>query len=328
MSLNEKSCQTVQTPDASSSINPKGRMFLTDYNAITRIGRSLDAPHPSGWMNLLMHARGEAQVIPLHTTSLSLYSVFRGSERHQVGRARFAVTPDRYLILNDNQRHVHGIEDNTEVLSLRFRTGMGSDVYSAATLPLDKQLENPNERVSLEFFERTYPRDPRLSELLGWLRMFIWAEVTQDPLEQAMQPILERLLVLHNNLDAQIEAQPAAKRSTREELFRRLHIARDYIEASYLEKINLFTIADIANLSPHHFLRVFKQSFEVTPYQFVTQKRLELAQKWLRETEKDVTDICFDLGFESLGTFSRSFKARFMVSPSQYRTNARAKTKT
>ena len=303
-------------------------MFLTDYADITRIGLGLDAPHPNGWMNLLLHARGDAQQIPMHTTSLSLYSVFRGSERHEVGRARFAVTPDRYLLLNDNQRHTHGIEDGSEVLSLRFRTGMGSDVFSAATLPLDQQLENPNRRVPLEFFERTYPRDARLSELLGWLRMFIWAEVTQDPLEQAMQPILEHLLVLHRNLDAEIEAQPAAKRSTREELFRRLHLARDYIEASYLEKINLFTIAEIANLSPHHFLRVFKQSFEVTPYQFVTQKRLELAQKWLRETEKDVTDICFDLGFESLGTFSRSFKARFMASPSQYRINARVSVST
>jgi AraC family transcriptional regulator len=303
-------------------------MFLTDYAAITQIGRSLDAPHPNGWMNLLLHARGDAQQIPMHTTSLSLYSVFHGSERHEVGRARFAVTPERYLLLNDNQRHTHGIEDGTEVLSLRFRTGMGSDVYSAATLPLDQQLEDPRQRVPLEFFERTYPRDTRLSELVGWLRMFIWAEVTQDPLEQAMQPVLERLLVLHRNLDAEIEAQPAAKRSTREELFRRLHVARDYIEASYLEKIDLFTIADIANLSPHHFLRVFKQSFEVTPYQFVTQKRLELAQKWLRETEKDVTDVCFDLGFESLGTFSRSFKARFLVSPSQYRINARASVST
>jgi hypothetical protein len=177
-------------------------MFLTDYTAITRIGHSLDAPHPNGWMNLLMHARGDAQQIPMHTTSLSLYSVFRGTERHEVGRARFAVTPERYL---------------------------GSDVYSAATLPLEAQLEDPNQRVPLEFFERTYPRDARLSQLLGWLRIFIWAEVTQDPLEQAMQPVLERLLILHRNLDAQIEAQPAAKRSTREELFRRLHVARDYI---------------------------------------------------------------------------------------------------
>lgn len=299
-------------------------MFLKEYNAITHLGRNLDAPHPNGWMNLLVHARGQAQIIPTHTTSLSIYSVFRGLERHEVGRARFAVTPDRYLILNDQQRHAHSIEDDTEVLTIRFRTGLGADVYTAAAMPAERQLEHPDERLGLEFYERTYPRDPRLSQFMGLLRAFIWDEVTQDPLEQALHPILEHLLILHRNLEAEIERQPAAKRSTREELFRRLHVARDFIEASYLEPINLFSIADVANLSPHHFLRLFKQAFEITPYQFVTHKRLELAKQWLTDTDKDVTDICFDLGFDSLGTFSRSFKTRFALSPSQYRVTSRA----
>ncbi len=298
-------------------------MFLTDYAALTNIGRNLDAPNPKGWMNVLIHAKSNAQEIPLHTTSLSLYSVFSGLELHEVGRARFAVTPDRYLLLNDNQRHAHRVEDNTEVLSIRFRTGLGSDVYSAAALPPDKQLDNPDLRLPLEFYERTYPRDMRLSQFMGVLRAFIWAEVTQDPLEQALHPILEHLLVLHRNLEADIERLPAAKRSTREELFRRLHIARDFIEASYLEPINLFSIADVVNLSPHHFLRLFKQAFELAPYQFVTHKRLEQAKKWLTDTDKDVTDICFDLGFDSLGTFSRNFKARFRVAPTQYRLASR-----
>ncbi|MEY4530314.1 MAG: hypothetical protein RLZZ156_1035 [Deinococcota bacterium] len=274
-------------------------------------------------MNVLIHAKGNAQEIPMHTTSLSLYSVFSGLELHQVGRARFAVTPDRYLLLNDNQRHAHKIEDNTEVLTIRFRTGLGTDVYSAAALPPEKQLDNPQLRLPLEFYERTYPRDMRLSQHMGFLRAFIWAEVSQDPLEQALHPIVEHLLVLHRNLESDIERLPAAKRSTREELFRRLHIARDFIEASYLEPINLFSIADVVNLSPHHFLRLFKQAFELAPYQFVTHKRLELAKKWLTETDKDVTDICFDLGFDSLGTFSRTFKARFRVAPTQYRLASR-----
>ena len=301
-------------------------MFLTNYAALKTIGHSLDAPNPKGWMNVLIHAKGNAQEIPMHTTSLSLYSVFSGLELHQVGRARFAVTPDRYLLLNDNQRHAHKIEDNTEVLAIRFRTGLGTDVYSAAALPPEKQLDNPDLRLPLEFYERTYPRDTRLSQFMGFLRAFIWAEVSQDPLEQALHPIIEHLLVLHRNLEADIERLPAAKRSTREELFRRLHIARDFIEASYLEPINLFSIADVVNLSPHHFLRLFKQTFELAPYQFVTQKRLELAKKWLTDTDKDVTDICFDLGFDSLGTFSRNFKARFRVAPTQFRLASRVKS--
>jgi AraC family transcriptional regulator len=295
-------------------------VYLTDYVAANQHGA--DASQPS--LNLVIRARSSAQRIEMHPTSLSLHSVYKGRELHEVGRARFAVTPQRYLILNDGQRHAQSSEELTEHLAVRFRTGLGAEVYTAAAAPNERQLEQPDYRLPLEFYERTYPRDGQLSQLLGILIAFIWAEVKQDPLEQALQPIIERLLVLHRDLEAEIERQPAAKRSTREELFRRLHVARDFIEASYLEQINLHGIADVANLSPHHFLRLFKQSFQITPYQFVTKKRLELARTWLRDSDKDVTDICFDLGFDSLGTFSRSFKARFGLPPSQYRVVARA----
>lgn len=294
-------------------------MFLTDYRALAGVGRSLDAPHPMGWPNVVMHARTGEDRFETHTTSLSVYTVLNGLETHQVGRARFAVTPERYLILNDASRHAHAVEDGTEVLNLRFRTGLGTDVYTAFAASVDAQLENPSFRLEpVTFFERTYPRDTRLSQLLGLLRAFIWQGVGQDALEQAVQPVLERLLVLHRNLESEIERLPAAKRSTREELFRRLHVARDFIEASYLEDINLNGIAGVVNLSPHHFLRLFKDAFQTTPYQFVIAKRLERAQAMLRAGDSSVTDVCFELGWESLGSFSRDFKRRFGVSPSRY----------
>jgi AraC family transcriptional regulator len=128
---------------------------------------------------------------------------------------------------------------------------------------------------------------------------------------------LQHLLVLHRNLEPEIERLPAAKRSTREELFRRLHVARDYIEASFLENVDLKSIADVVNLSPHHFLRLFKETFAITPYQMVIGKRLEKAKHMLLSGGSSVTDVCFDMGFESLGSFSRDFKRRFGVSPSQ-----------
>ncbi len=298
-------------------------MFLTDYVSAHQLGS--DANQAA--LNLVIRASSSAQRIPVHSTSLSLHSVYKGRELHEVGRARFAVTPQRYLILNDGQRHAQTVEEHTDLLAVRFRTGLGAEVYTAAAAPDERQLEQPDYRLPIEFYERTYPRDQRLSQMLGVLIAFIWSEVGQDPLEQALQPILERLLFLHRNLEAEIERQPAAKRSTREELFRRLHVARDFIEASYLEDIDLRGIADVANLSPHHFLRLFKSSFQITPHQFVTKKRLELARMWLRDTDKDVTDVCFDLGFDSLGTFSRTFKARFGLPPSQYRVVARAAPK-
>jgi AraC family transcriptional regulator len=289
-------------------------MFLSNYTDMARVSDSVSA---------LLHTRSNAVQIHTHRTSLGIYTAIRGSELHEVGPARFAVTPQRYLILNDATQHAHRVEDDTELISLRFRAGLGTDIYTAFAAPLAKQLEQPDFRLApLEFYQRTYPQDPRLSQLLGLLRAFIWVGVPQDPLEQAIQPVLERLLFLHRNLEPEIERLPAAKRSTREELFRRLHVARDYIEASFLESVDLTSIANVVNLSPHHFLRLFKETFNITPYQMVIGKRLEKAKAMLLSGGSSVTDVCFDMGFESLGSFSRDFKRRFGVSPSQVRLGA------
>jgi AraC family transcriptional regulator len=286
-------------------------MFLSDYGEAARFERQ----------NLLLHMRGSAAAVAEHSTSLALFTVIRGHEMHEVGRARFAVTPYRYLILNEATRHAHRIEDDTEVISLRFRPDLGTDVRTAFGASHEQQLERPDFRLeSFRFFERTYPQDPRLSHLIGLLRAFIWTGVGQDALEQAMQPVLEHLLTLHRHLEPEIERLPAAKRSTREELFRRLHTARDFIEASFLEPLDLTGIADVVNMSPHHFLRLFKEAFQVTPYQLVIARRLEKAKQLLLTGNSSVTDVCFDLGFESLGSFSRDFKRRFGISPSQVQT--------
>ena len=91
-------------------------------------------------------------------------------------------------------------------------------------------------------------------------------------------------------------------------------------DLSFLDNLDLTGIADVVNLSPHHFLRLFKEVFEITPYQMVIAKRLEKAKLLLLKGDSSVTDVCFDMGFESLGSFSRDFKRRFGVSPSQVKT--------
>jgi AraC-like DNA-binding protein len=78
-------------------------------------------------------------------------------------------------------------------------------------------------------------------------------------------------------------------------------------------------MAGAACLSPNHLLRTFKQVFDQTPYQYVIAKRIAYAQELLRSTDQDVTDICFAVGFASLGAFSWWFRQRVGVSPTTYR---------
>ena len=75
----------------------------------------------------------------------------------------------------------------------------------------------------------------------------------------------------------------------------------------------------VAHVSPAHFSRQFRATFGETPHAYLRRRRVERAMELLRETDRSVTDICFDVGFASLGTFSRTFRAIVGESPSGYR---------
>ncbi len=98
------------------------------------------------------------------------------------------------------------------------------------------------------------------------------------------------------------------------------------MDRSYAKPLDVPALARIALTSEAHFIRTFKQTFGETPHRYLQRRRLERAMALLRETDRPVTDICLDVGFTSLGTFSRTFKRILGMSPSSYRDAWRAGT--
>jgi AraC family transcriptional regulator len=112
---------------------------------------------------------------------------------------------------------------------------------------------------------------------------------------------------------------PALHASTREELWRRVNRARDYLHAHLGSPIKLSDVAAAACLSPFHLLRTFQVAFRQTPHQYLIQCRLERARFLLEKTRIPVTMICLDCGFASLGSFSTLFQKSCGMSPSAWR---------
>lgn len=104
-----------------------------------------------------------------------------------------------------------------------------------------------------------------------------------------------------------------------EELNRHLLRARDAMDRSYAEPLDVRAVAAVAHLSEAHFIRSFGAAFGETPHRYLQRRRVERAMFLLRETDRSVTDICLDVGFTSLGTFSRTFRDIVGESPSTYR---------
>jgi AraC-like DNA-binding protein len=104
-----------------------------------------------------------------------------------------------------------------------------------------------------------------------------------------------------------------------EDLNRRLLRARDAMDRAYAEPLDVRTVAAVAHVSPAHFSRSFRAVFGETPHRYLQRRRVERSMFLLRETDRSVTDVCFDIGFGSLGTFSRTFRAIVGETPSAYR---------
>ena len=98
--------------------------------------------------------------------------------------------------------------------------------------------------------------------------------------------------------------------------------ARDAMDRAYAQPLDVPALARIAHVSASHFTRTFRATFGETPHHYLQRRRIERAMFLLRETDRSATDICFDVGFNSLGTFSRTFRAIVGRSPREYRRRA------
>jgi AraC-like DNA-binding protein len=106
------------------------------------------------------------------------------------------------------------------------------------------------------------------------------------------------------------------------DIYQRLCHARQFIDERYHLPLDLEQIARQAFFSPDHFLRLFRRAFNKTPHQYLTEKRIEKAKHLLISSDLSVTEVCFEVGFQSLSSFSSLFPKCVGHPPTLYRTKA------
>jgi AraC family transcriptional regulator len=246
-----------------------------------------DLPNCSG----LLHGFPRDYSVSDYRTTLSIKTVRRGSAWYQTPQGRYLVTPGTFLVLNEGQRYSMEVdaESNSETFCPFFQPGF----------------------VKGEFYERLYPMRGRVAQALH--------SFGRVPLEDSFYDLAEALATLRGDARKESEEFPGLRASTREEMYRRLYRARDFLYSCYAEPLSVGDAAQIAAMSPFHFQRMFKRAFGISPMQFLQRRRLEVARNLLAATEDDVTSICLSVGFESLGSFSALFKRVFGVPPTKIR---------
>jgi AraC family transcriptional regulator len=256
--------------------------------------------------------------------TLSIKTFSGGQALYEAAGGAMRVDDDVYLVLNDDREYSITIDATSPVESfcVFFDSAFAADAQRSFTASTARLLDDPDVAAGLapEMVERTYPHDERVSPLLRRLRRdWLAGTVDEGTLWDPFYALLARLVALQAGQTWEQQRLPAMRAATRDELYRRLHLARDYADASADREVTLDEMARVAALSPTHLLRTFKALFGETPHQYVMRRRLERAMRLLRESDAPIGEIPGAVGWESVGSFGALFQQRVGMSPGAYR---------
>jgi AraC family transcriptional regulator len=258
---------------------------------------------------------------------ISLFLNLQGSSRCTVDNRSVTVPPDYYFLSNRFQPYTLEIESRQPVETFNIHIGeaFSEGVFSALLTPADVILNNGAQQkaVTVAFHNQLYRKDAPFYRIIQALKQ------RQNPqrfnrlqFEEALTSLVVYLVKQHRDLLKKMAQMPALKSSTRQELYKRLSFSLDWLHTQEGSEIDLDSMASAACLSKYHFLRLFKQAYGLSPYQYWQNLRLEKGEHLLRHTRLPVNQIALDLGFENAASFSRLFRQRKNLYPSQFRAAA------
>jgi AraC family transcriptional regulator len=299
-------------------------MILNAYPDYTKSGFDINSPCPEHkWPNMIIHNRTKNAYYPLHTGPLTVKFSLKGEEYYATKERSFRVSPPTYLILNNGQKYSARIQSETEVetISVFFRPQFAEEVLSSLITDEDHILDEAiPEQQPVNFIEMLYEHDTSLYPFIFKFRMASKVGFNDEEwLAEELYELLKRLLEIHRQLGQDIHRIPAVKKSTRVEIYKRMIKAKDYLDDNYMKDIKVEDAAKEACMSPFHFLRLFKKIYEETPYQYITRNRINKAFDLILKTEMPITEVCFEVGFNSLSSFSWLVKQKYGMSPEQMR---------
>ncbi len=129
--------------------------------------------------------------------------------------------------------------------------------------------------------------------------------------------LLEEIIIQEKGHHLALLGLRSLKWETRVEILRRLKVGKAFMDEEFLNISQVAQVAKVSNMSEFHFFRSFRQAFGISPYQYLLGKRLDLSRGFLLAGGRSVTDIATHCNFPDLFTFSKAFKRRFHISPSQ-----------
>lgn len=300
-------------------------MFLQQFPDLQWLKNSIDnrfearkdwqgnALKHEGWPSVILNVKTQNIYRDKIVGPVSLFGNLSGSSTVTVEGRRQEIPEGYFFVSNDKQEYTLEVgKKSAETFNVHFGNHFVSQVLQSVVLEVFES-EKTNQQRNFK---------NRLIRISGPAKMII-RDIQQDHSslneEEKLFELLNFLLSQENDLTKQLEQIPALKKSTRDEVLKRLLMAVDKIYSTAEQKLSLDDLAATACMSKFHFLRLFKAAFQKTPYQFINEVRVARAKELLNTSKLSVREIANQTGFDSSSTFSRTFYNTTGFYPTQFR---------
>jgi AraC-like DNA-binding protein len=250
--------------------------------------------------------------LPEHRCTFGLIYPLTGSFTFTLNGLARTLDENKFLLVNRNSLFSMNVRDRlVQPLMLYFQ--------SRATAP--DTAGTANEDTDWNLTERIYPatevfrnRVHLLASLPDSCSSFV--AMKGDAIARS---ILADILSFNHFSSEQSRQLEVKKTSTRQENYKRLVSARDWIEDNFNQPLSLEELSGIAAMNRQHFLRLFTRLFGKTPHQYIIDRRIAEAKHLLTNHDVPILEVCLAIGWDSVGTFSHLFKQRTGQTPGEFR---------
>jgi AraC-like DNA-binding protein len=259
---------------------------------------------------------------PEHFTGLGIVTLLKGTGKFKINGTNALLDENSFLIVNSGSRLSFWIKKPpAEIVFLYFNSLLASLVSSTFFLRIPVKDRSAGEFGDFSLVEHVHYSHATLSSYLTQLVKLGNSCASFHALKADMliRTLLDELIAERYSAMKVSCNLPVVKTSTRIDLYKRLQMAKGWMEKEYMRPLTMDQVAGIAMLNSEHFLRLFKRAFGITPHQHLIAVRIERAKILLRHSTDSIASVCGQIGFESLSSFSGLFKERVGLSPGRYR---------
>lgn len=269
--------------------------------------------------NVVIKARSKKIEYPLHWGGLSIKMVLNGHESYLVDGIEYKLNQNTFLILNHDQYYSSYINENEDVESftIHFTPAFEKEIISYHYNSTGQLLDHPfiSNSYKPEFTQTVHHFTNRINLLKLMLTEFLPDFKNNIPqIEELFYYLYMEILNQQGNIQKKKSNINVVKKSTRDEIHKRILHAKDYMESFYHKAdLDLDELAMISCMNKYHLLRCFKQLFGKTPYQYLKQIRFVRAHSLLKTGKYSVAEVVGLCGYDDLSSFNKSFQKTFGI---------------